>query len=396
MRILVNASTLWKGGVVQVTSAFIREALLDERTRDWQFAVSSVVYDNLRRLVDLRIRRFHVFDHSPARSHRERLRVRQLAETTHPDAVFTVFGPAYVQFPARHLMGYANGWVTHPSRLAYKTLPSVGAALKSRLSALYARHWVRRADAWVTECDASRQGLHRRLGLPLNRIAVVSNTCAQHYFDQAQRTDFPSQGTRVRLLCFAAAYPHKCIDIVPHTARELARLLPQLDFEFVLTLPHDDPLWTRIRRDAHRLGVAARVTNEGPIAVADGPALYRSCHVCFMPTVLESFTATYPEAMAMGLPIVTSDLDFAQSICQDAAAYFRPRDPVHAAEQLRCLLTSQDRWTSLVTAGKRVLAGLPRPRRKFECYLELLERTASGLDLRGHMPPAREQAGLVA
>lgn len=35
-----------------------------------------------------------------------------------------------------------------------------------------------------------------------------------------------------------------------------------------------------------------------------------------MPTVLEVFSATYPEAMA--LPIVTSDLDFARDICDNA------------------------------------------------------------------------------
>lgn len=38
-----------------------------------------------------------------------------------------------------------------------------------------------------------------------------------------------------------------------------------------------------------------------------------------MPSLLECFTATYPEAMRMERPIVTTDLAFAQGLCGEAA-----------------------------------------------------------------------------
>jgi glycosyltransferase involved in cell wall biosynthesis len=42
------------------------------------------------------------------------------------------------------------------------------------------------------------------------------------------------------------------------------------------------------------------------------------------PTLLESFSGTYIEAMHFGLPIITSDLDFAHTVCGDAAIYCDP------------------------------------------------------------------------
>ena len=62
------------------------------------------------------------------------------------------------------------------------------------------------------------------------------------------------------------------------------------------------------------------------------PELYRNSDICFIPSVLETFSATYVEAMATGRPIVASDLDFAHAVCQESAVYFDPRDPVAAAE----------------------------------------------------------------
>lgn len=42
--------------------------------------------------------------------------------------------------------------------------------------------------------------------------------------------------------------------------------------------------------------------------------------------------------MKMEKPIITSDLGFARSICQDAALYFKPRDARSAVEQIERLL----------------------------------------------------------
>ena len=54
------------------------------------------------------------------------------------------------------------------------------------------------------------------------------------------------------------------------------------------------------------------------------PILYKQVDGMIMPTLLESFSATYIDSMALGVPIFTSDRDFARDVCGDAAWYFDP------------------------------------------------------------------------
>jgi glycosyltransferase involved in cell wall biosynthesis len=184
---------------------------------------------------------------------------------------------------------------------------------------------------------------------------------------------FPRQGEKVRLLAFAAAYPHKNLAILPEIAANLRSLVPTLDFEIVITIPTDDPLSSEIADRSKRLGVADHVVNQGPVAVADGPALYQSCNICLLPTLLEVFTATYPEAMAMGLPIVTTDLDFARNICGEAALYYRPQDARHAAETIVQLLANGATWLNLVTNGHAILKKLPTVQQRYRSIVNFLK-----------------------
>ena len=56
--------------------------------------------------------------------------------------------------------------------------------------------------------------------------------------------------------------------------------------------------------------------------ISECPSLYRQSTFAFQPTLLECFTATYPEAMRSGKPIVTPDLEFARGLCGGAAVYY--------------------------------------------------------------------------
>jgi glycosyltransferase involved in cell wall biosynthesis len=224
------------------------------------------------------------------------------------------------------------------------------------------------------QTETSRRGLHRRARIPLEMCYVVSNTCGDHYRAASEIRPFPQAKQTIRFLVFTAPYKHKNLGIVPRVAAELKDLNPRLNFEFVLTLPSEGPVWKQLQSAAARLNVADRLTNVGPVAVADGPALYRSCHVCFLPTVLETFSATYVESMAMGLPIVTSDLDFARDTCGDAALYFHPRRPREAAQQLLQLLESRESWQRLTDEGRRVLARLPTAHERFTLFCEVFQR----------------------
>ena len=68
------------------------------------------------------------------------------------------------------------------------------------------------------------------------------------------------------------------------------------------------------------------VINVGPVRMSNVPSLYNQCDGLLMPTLLESFSGTYVEAMYHRKTILTSRLDFAEDVCGAAAFYFNPLD----------------------------------------------------------------------
>jgi glycosyltransferase involved in cell wall biosynthesis len=202
---------------------------------------------------------------------------------------------------------------------------------------------------------------------------VVLNTCGERYLTQQAERPFPEAGQQVRILCFSVAHKHKNLEILPQMARLLVDQRPELDFQIVVTLPGDDWLARQVLASTVRLGVADCFENRGPVPLTQGPDLYRSCDVSILPTLLETFSANYPEAMAMGLPIVTTDLDFAHDVCDDAALYYRPGDAQAATDAIVQLLGDRQLWDRLVRRGKDVLQRFPTPQQRYQQYVRLLQ-----------------------
>ena len=130
----------------------------------------------------------------------------------------------------------------------------------------------------------------------------------------------PKKPGEFRFLTLSAWYGHKNLDLIPEIAGRLPKQLRK-KVRFVVTLPEVD------FRENFPEECRDIVINTGPVKPDEGPGLYKECDALFLPTLLECFSASYPEAMIMERPIVTTDMGFARSICGDAAFYFRPADP---------------------------------------------------------------------
>jgi len=163
----------------------------------------------------------------------------------------------------------------------------------------------------------------------------------------------PLAGVRdkTRLFCLARYYPQKNIETVVEMFERFGGELD--DVVVVITIAPDQhpcagKLLTRIRR----AGLDRRIINVGPLSQEEIAAYYRHCHALLLPTLLESFTRTYLEAMHFGVPILTSDLDFAHEVCGDAAAYFDPWKP-EAIKSTITRLRNEPQWAQdLVSKGR--------------------------------------------
>ncbi|NLX13556.1 MAG: glycosyltransferase family 4 protein [Phycisphaerales bacterium] len=158
------------------------------------------------------------------------------------------------------------------------------------------------------------------------------------------------------LLCLTRYYTHKNLEGIIETFERFRGELH--DVAVILTIAAEQhPLAAKLLKRIARLGLGDNIVNVGPIDHAEVGRYYRSCQGLLMPTLLESF-GIYPEPMYFGVPILTSDLDFAHAVCGDAALYFDPRDPRAMRDAILRLKNDSVLCQTLVENGKRRLVEL--------------------------------------
>lgn len=363
MRLIINASNNLGGGGLQVALSFINECRHFPENEYHVFAgPNALLQIDKTAFGD----NFTFYDIPRMPWYKLGGYLKPLEREIAPDAVFTVFGPSYWRPKALHVMGYA---IPHYIYLESVFLKKMSRSQKMRFNlAKYVQVFFtkRDADVYVTETeDASA-----RFGKIFGKTAVhtVSNTCGTQYLNPVphpRRLPDKTAG-EIRLLTVSMYYAHKNLEIIP---RVIDRLWDKgiRNVRFVLTLKNEN--YEQVIPAKYR----EYVYNTGPVPGAECPSLYAECDIMFLPTFLECFSASYPEAMVMEKPILTSDLGFARSICKDAAIYFNPEDAAQIADAIISLTQDRTQYNKLQHAGRERFAAFPDAVQRARSYLSILE-----------------------
>jgi len=282
------------------------------------------------------------------------------------DAVLTIFGPSRWCPKVPHLSGFAMAQLVIPESPFYSRM-----AYASKLKWKFwckVREWsfMKSADFFWTENPYISDRLERLFGD--KKVFTVTNYYNQ-VFDEPElwdKTHTLTEFDGITCLIVSSYYPHKNLEIIIEVVRIMRNIHPDLHVRFVLTIDEKQML---VPKD-----VRSSFVFIGKVDVSECPYLYEQCDVMFMPTLLECFTATYPEAMRMEKPIVTTDLEFARGLCGDAACYYSAVDPHAAAEALYKVATDKVYARQLVDNGKRQLAKFDNYEQRIEKLVEILEQ----------------------
>jgi len=135
--------------------------------------------------------------------------------------------------------------------------------------------------------------------------------------------------------------------------------------EVTLSLIGDGPLRDQLEAQATSLDISDAVRFTGEISRTD---VYRElirADMFTIPSHAEGFCVAAVEAMAVGLPVVVSDIDVLHEVVGEPGVYADPSDPTAFADAISNLLKDPQKRERLGTAAKK------RARTKFT-----LERTA--------------------
>lgn len=371
-KILINLSNLKMGGALQVAYSFLIE-LLNLNIEAYElYVVLSKELDNELFDEDINIfKKINVFrlNNQPAfglKGLKARRELDQIEHSIKPSCVFSVFGPTYWRPKSKHISGFAAGWTINPDSVAFSVLSFKGRIKKKLQNRIKLTSSLYETDIFIVETAIVKHRLNRYGKVDLKKIHVVGNTYGSQYnhIDNILDYKLPPRlsDNEFRLITISANYPHKNLIIL----REIAKIYKEraMEVKFFITIS---------AREYNSLfkGFEDYIHNLGPVKVKDCPQIYKQCDALFLPTLLESFTASYVEAMIMKLPILTSDLDFARYLCGPAALYFNPFDGNDIVEKIELIKNDKILCNKLINLGSLKLKDYPTAKERASMYLSI-------------------------
>ena len=368
MRILVNASNLKAGGGLQVADSVCRELYKFPQHR-FTIVLSSqltITRHDIEGYPNTEVYEYNVRNNlSTLVLGRDKF-LDGLVDKKKIDAVMTVFGPSRWEPRCPHLCGFAMAFHVIPESPYYGRMGKVE-LMKSKIhNKVYEYFFQRTTKNFYTENPFITDRL-RALFKETNVYTVTNyyNQVFDHPEQWVEKTLPAFDGTT--LLTLSNSYPHKNLEITAEVARILAEQHPDFNFRFVISINRE-----QMRADLN--GIDNTFVFLGTVGIKECPSLYQQCDIAFQPTLIECFTATYPEAMRMERPIVTTDLEFARGLCGDAAEYYSAIDAQSCADAIYKVATDDGIRRRLVSNGKEQLKKFDNSQQRAEKLIKLVER----------------------
>ena len=369
---MVNASTLVVGGGVQVALNFIKHTLTDIKN-EYYYLLSKQLYIEIKSEVDHI--NYYISEISPAKliaGKLSRKEILLIEQSFNPDIVYSIGAPSYIKFKSTEVLRLTNPWIIGASKIAYSTYPFFRRYL-IKLKVVLQRRYISRNSYIITQTNSAGLEISKNLKIKNENIFIIPNV-QPLIFNNSSSEDIPVSN-EIRIFSFAAPHPHKNLSIIPQVAKELFDLGIE-NFVFIVTIPEDDKtyeseIFFKLCKD---LKVEDNIKNIGKVSYLDAPSRYQQSNILFLPTLLEVFSVTYLESMAMKLPIVTTDFSFSREVCGEAALYYEPKNAKDAASKLFNIISNQKVKHKLLEAGKTRISSCPTSQKIYSEHIIVLEK----------------------
>jgi glycosyltransferase involved in cell wall biosynthesis len=373
MKLIINTSTLSQTGVTQVAVSFINECMKFPENEYHIFMSKTIAAQIKKKEFPVNFL-FYLIESHPIyglKGFKIRKKLKKLEQQINPDCVFSVFGPSCWLPRNPHLMGYAYPQYVYPESPFFDQL-SVLKFFYFKISQIIHKYYLKRdGKYYVCETKDVSIRLANFLNVPKENIYTVTNTFNNFFYEANNNTSnllLPEKHSdEFRFLSLCSFMPHKNLEIL-NSVIPLLKNRSKRKIKFILTV--DSLIYNKkIVKE-----VQDSIINIGRIDISQCPQLYKECDALFLPTLLECFSANYPEAMYMGKPILTSNLPFATVVCNDSVLYFNPLNPQDIVEKIIEIVENKELYKDLIQRGKRNLQLFDTAEKRAFKYLEICKK----------------------
>ena len=232
--------------------------------------------------------------------------------------------------------------------------------LKNSMMDQYAAYHLRHASAFMVQTPVMRDRLCKRFNIQTEKVKIIPNA-ADQLNETVTNGQAPVQNIpgSLKLLFLSKYYPHKNFEcLIP-----LAKLIKEKALPITITLT------IKARESKGAAGILKMIRDHdlkdvvnsiGHVPLEELGTVIREHNGLFLPTLLESSSGAYAEALKYGLPVFTSHYDFATTSLGEAAFYFDPLQPEHIIHTLQQALSQPELVADKQAKAALLAASMPQ------------------------------------
>jgi glycosyltransferase involved in cell wall biosynthesis len=228
--------------------------------------------------------------------------------------------------------------------------PSKVAHYYARIMLRYATKHARRI---ITDSEYSKQDLIKYFQISADKIHVIFPAAETEYFSSSPTQTEATLPTKYRIsppyiLYVGKHHPYKNITNLLHAYTRHQEVYQH--FQLVIAGKRDSRQ-SALYQTATALDPGGRILFTDFVPENDLFALYRNAHLFVFPSFYEGFGLPPLEAMACGVPVITSHAASLPEVVGDAAIQIDPTNIPALADAMRAVLTDPECWEKLRNKG---------------------------------------------
>lgn len=219
-------------------------------------------------------------------------------------------------------------------------MPELHTPANAHADRVFAERILKRADGIIAVSENTRQDAIRLLGIRPERITTIYSGVPEGFFDAA-----PAKRARPYVLYVGTIEPRKNLGTLLDAWRQVPTDLREA-FELVIAGPMG---WSA---EAAMARIRAEATYLGYVPEEDLPGLVAGATAFVYPSLYEGFGFPVVQAMAAGVPVVTSNVSCLPEVAGDAAVLVDPRSAAEIGAAVTRVLESGELRRELGGRGR--------------------------------------------
>ncbi len=214
---------------------------------------------------------------------------------------------------------------------------------------------VERASHVLADSEATKRDLIALWQTPAEKISVLYAAAGDEFTpvtDEGKiakmRQDY-KLGDEPYLLAVGTVQPRKNYRMLIESFRPIAEKYPHN----LVIAGGKGWLFDAILDEIETQGLTGRVNFCGFVDDADLPTLYSAASMFLMPSIYEGFGIPILEAMACGVPVISSDASCLPEVVGDAGILLAPDNPQAWSAAIEALLTDESQRAELIAQGSQ-------------------------------------------